>query len=123
VGLGAGLLPRASGRRETALLASYAAVACILYGFLLNLWFWPFLTTDSGFPPELSYVPGAPFAVNITHWLRFDITTSLGFDIPRAVLTVALVVVAGRAVLVALRRASRRAAVDAPVVFESDESA
>jgi energy-coupling factor transport system substrate-specific component len=122
VGLGAGLLPRATGRRETLLLASYAAVACILYGFLMNLWFWPFLTSDSGFPPALSYVPGAPFTVNAVHWLRFDVATSLGFDIPRAVLTVVLVVVAGRAVLVALRRASRRAAFDAPVVFETDES-
>jgi energy-coupling factor transport system substrate-specific component len=87
----------------------------------MNLWFWPF--SDSGFPPGLSYVPGAPFAVNAVHWLRFDVATSLGFDIPRAVLTVVLVVVAGRAVLVALRRASRRAAFDAPVVFETDEGA
>ena len=114
VGLGAGLLPRAQGRREIALLAGYSAFACIAYGFLLNLWFWPFLTTDSGFPEALSYVPGAPFAVNVVHWLRFDVTTSLGFDLPRAALTVALVVVAGRAVLVALRRA----AFDASVVFE-----
>ena len=123
VGLGAGLLPRASGRRETVLLATYSAVACILYGFLLNLWFWPFLTSDSGFPPELSYVPGAPFAENLAHWLRFDVATSLGFDIPRAALTVVLVVVAGRSVLLALRRASRRAAFDAPVVFVGDEDA
>ena len=91
------------------------------YGFLLNLWFWPFLTADDGFPPELSYVPGAPILVNLQHWLRFDLATSLGFDLPRAVLTVVLVLVAGRAVLVALRRASRRAAFEVPVVF-SDES-
>ncbi len=117
IGLGAGLLPRASGRREIALLASYSAVACLAYGFLLNLWFWPFLTTDSGFPPGLSFLPGAPVGVNLQHWLLFNLTTSLGFDLPRAVLTVVLVVVAGRAVLVALRRASRRAAFDAAVVF------
>ncbi|MDA8436125.1 MAG: ECF transporter S component [Actinomycetales bacterium] len=119
IGLGAGLLPRASGRREIALLASYSAVACVLYGFLLNLWFWPFITAAAGFPPELSYVAGAPLVTNLQHWLRFDLATSLGFDIPRAALTVTLVVVAGRAVLVALRRASRRAAFDAPVVFGS----
>ena len=117
IGLGAGLLPRATGRREIALLAGYSAFACIAYGFMLNLWFWPFLTADSGFPPGLSYVAGAPLITNLQHWLRFDVATSLGFDIPRAVLTVTLVVVAGRAVLVALRRASRRAAFDAPVVF------
>ncbi|HOQ54433.1 MAG TPA: helix-turn-helix domain-containing protein, partial [Micropruina sp.] len=49
---------------------------------------------------------GAPAAENLQAWLRFDVATSLGFDIPRAVLTVALVVVAGRVVLVALRRAT-----------------
>jgi energy-coupling factor transport system substrate-specific component len=120
IGLGAGLLPRASGRREIGLLAAYSAVVCVAYGFLLNLWFWPFLTADDGFPPELSYVPGAPLSTNLAHWLRFDLTTSLGFDLPRAALTVVLVLVAGRAVLVALRRASRRAAFDAPVVFAAD---
>ena len=120
IGLGAGLLPRASGRREIGLLAAYSAVVCVAYGFLLNLWFWPFLTADDGFPPELSYVPGAPLSTNLAHWLRFDVTTSLGFDLPRAALTVVLVLVAGRAVLVALRRASRRAAFDAPVVFAPD---
>jgi energy-coupling factor transport system substrate-specific component len=122
IGLGAGLLPRASGRREIGILAAYSAVACVAYGFLLNLWFWPFLTADAGFPPGLSYLAGAPLVVNLQHWLRFDVATSLGFDIPRAVLTVTLVVVAGRAVLVALRRASRRAAFDAPVVFSPTDS-
>ncbi len=122
IGLGAGLLPRATGRREIGLLAAYSAFASIAYGFLLNLWFWPFLTTDAGTAPGLSYVPGAPASDNLVHWLRFDLATSLGFDLPRAALTVALVVVAGRAVLVALRRASRRAAFDVPVVFAATDA-
>jgi energy-coupling factor transport system substrate-specific component len=122
IGLGAGLLPRARGRAEIALLAAYSFVACIAYGFLLNLWFWPFLSADEAMAPGLSYVPGAPAGENLQHWLRFDVATSLGFDLPRAALTVALVVVAGRAVLVALRRASRRAAFDAPVVFEERDA-
>jgi len=118
VGMVAGLLPRATGKRELGLLAVYAAVASLAYGFLLNLWFWPFMTTDASFPPGLSYVPGGDFVVNLQHWLRFSLATSLGFDIPRAALTVALVLVAGRPVLTGLRRASRRAAFEAPVVFE-----
>ena len=52
---------------------------------------------------------------------RSSDVASLGFDLPRAALTVVLVLLAGRAVLVALRRASRRAAFDAPVVFEDAE--
>jgi energy-coupling factor transport system substrate-specific component len=118
VGLGAGLLPRATGRRELGLLAGYAAFASIAYGFLLNLWFWPFITADQGFPPGLSYLPGAPALENLQHWILFSLATSLGYDIPRAVLTVVLVVVAGRPVLTALRRASRRAAFEVPVRFE-----
>jgi len=119
VGLGAGLLPRARGRREIALLAGYSAIACIAYGFVMNLWFWPLLASGEGFSPGMAFVAGAPLSVNLHHWLLFNLATSLGFDLPRAALTVTLVIVAGRAVLVALRRASRRAAFNAPVIFEN----
>lgn len=114
VGLGAGLLPRATGRRELLMLAGYAAVACLAYGFLMNLWFWPF---SEGLPDQLAYVPGAPLGQNLAAWLRFCLVSSLGYDIPRAVLAVVLILVAGRPVLVALRRMSRRAAFEAPVTF------
>jgi energy-coupling factor transport system substrate-specific component len=124
VGLGAGLLPRrVTGRAELALLSAYAFLACVVYGFVLNLWFWPFLTTDSGLSPGLVFSPGAPVAENLANWLRFSLTTSLGYDLPRALLAVALVLVAGRPVLLAVRRASRRAAFDAPVRFADDPPA
>ena len=42
VGLGAGCLPRARGRGEIAMLALYGAVSAYAYGFLMNLWYWPF---------------------------------------------------------------------------------
>jgi energy-coupling factor transport system substrate-specific component len=113
MGFGAGCLPRAGGRAERWLLAAYVAVAALLYGALLNFWFWPFQTTGT----SISYVPGASAGVNLRHFLAFDLTTSLGFDIPRAVLNAVLVLVLGRAVLAALRRAARRAAWDAEVVL------
>lgn len=115
VGLGAGLLPRTRpGWREISLLAGYAAVACLAYGFLMNLWFWPFL--DS-LPPQLAFVPGGAAAENLLTWIRFSLVTSLGYDIPRAALSVALILVAGRPILTALRRMARKAAFDAPVEF------
>lgn len=114
VGLGAGLLPRMSGRREIVMLAGYAALACLAYGFLMNLWFWPFST---GLPEQLAFVPGAPLADNLTAWLRFCVVTSLGYDIPRAILAVVLILIAGQPVLHALRRMSRKAAFETPVVF------
>jgi len=55
---------------------------------------------------------------NLIAWLRFSLVTSLGYDIPRAALTVALILVAGRPVLLALRRMSRKAAFEAAVTFE-----
>ncbi len=121
VGLGAGLLPRAKGKSELVLLTIYGAVACIAYGFLLNLWFWPTVTVSGSLPAAISFVPGAGFIINLRHWLAFCVATSLGFDIPRAILTAVLIIVAGRPILNALRRASRRAAFDVPVSFVSPQ--
>ena len=42
VGLFAGLLPPATGRREVFMLALYGALTGYLFGFMLNLSFWPF---------------------------------------------------------------------------------
>ena len=96
------------------MLAGYAAVSAVLYGTLLNLWFWPFgAGTSTGF----SFSPGAGALVNLHRFVLFDLTTSLGFDISRAVTNAVLVLLLGRPVMAALRRASRRAAFDAPVVY------
>ena len=124
IGLGAGVLGRlpwvrrlAVRRpwREVVIVAGYAALAAIAYGFALNLWFWPF-TIDLA--PQIAFTPGAPVAENLFAWMRFNLITSLGFDVPRALLAAGLVLVAGRGILIALRRASRRAAFDEPIVFQ-----
>jgi energy-coupling factor transport system substrate-specific component len=112
VGWGAGLLPPARGRREVVMLAGYGAVAGLAYGLLLNLSFWPFA----------SFVPGAPVLENLHRFLVFSLATSLGWDIGRAVTNAVLVLVTGRAVLGALRRAARRAAFAAPVEFADPRS-
>ena len=112
-----GCLPRATRPpRDRRCWRRTPPSSALAYGFLLNLWFWPFLTTDSGLPRACPSrrvrrrrEPRALAAVRLA--------TSLGFDLPRAALTLVLVVVVGRPVLLALRRATRRAAFDAPVVF------
>jgi energy-coupling factor transport system substrate-specific component len=114
VGFFAGCLPKASGRREIVLLAAYGCLAGLLYGFLLNLWFWPF---GSSAGTQLEFVYGAPLGENIRRYWGFYLATSLGWDIPRAVGNVMLVWFAGRPVLNALRRASRKAAFGQPVTF------
>ena len=50
IGLGAGLLPRRMfgrpirGAGEIALLAGYGVLAAYVFGALMNMWFWPFVT-------------------------------------------------------------------------------
>ena len=114
VGLGAGLLPRARGRRELGLIVAYGIVASYAYGLLMNLWFWPFaLTTDS----ELAYTAGAPLSDNLRRFGVYVLATSLGWDTGRAITTTVLLVLAGPAVLAVVRRAVRRASFGAPVGF------
>ena len=58
-----------------------------------------------------------PLAENLQRFWAFHVTTSLGFDIPRAIGNAALVLIAGHPVLAALRRAARRASFGAVAEF------
>lgn len=120
VAAGAGLLPRRpAGRAELVMLGAYGVVAGLAYGLVLNLTVWPFLLGDGG--SAVAFVAGDAVVDNLRRFVTFTALTSLGFDVPRAVVTGTLVVVTGRPVLRALRRAGRRAAFDAPVRFDVAE--
>jgi len=106
VGLGAGLLPRARGRAEIALLAGYGVLAGLGYGVALDLAFWPFTT---GLGTGVSFVAGAPVVDNLHRFAVYAASTSLGWDVGRAVTNAVLIVLTGHAVLGTLRRAARRA--------------
>jgi energy-coupling factor transport system substrate-specific component len=113
VGLGAGLLPRRPrGRAEIAMLIGYGVVAAYFVGFLMNLWFWPYLSADT----HLAFVPGDPIVANLRRFGAFTLVTStLGWDTGRAITNALAIGLVGPAVLAVLRRAARRAAFDAPV--------
>lgn len=122
VALGAGLLPWRRGLRwslELPLLCAYTAVASLGYGFILNMSFWPFSTNGD---PAISPIPGAPLATNLAHFVAFSLATSLGWDLGRVITNVTLVLVTGRPVMVALRRAARRASFDARATFDTPVS-
>jgi len=112
-GFFAGCLPGWRGRPEVWLLAAYGLVSGVAYGLLMNMWFWPF----AAYGPEVSFVPGDPLAENLHRYLLFWLTTSLGWDVPRGLLSALLIVLAGRSVIAALRRTARRAAFDARPEF------
>ncbi|GAB3822601.1 ECF transporter S component [Tessaracoccus terricola] len=113
VGLGAGLLPRGvSGRRELWLLIGYGIVAAYVFGALMNLWFWPFISGTSvegaGVGTgSLDYVPGAPLLENLARFGWFTLFTSTaGWDTGRAITTTIALLLLGGPVLGVLRRAS-----------------
>jgi energy-coupling factor transport system substrate-specific component len=117
VAMGAGLLPgaqRLRGRWELLLLAAYGAPAALAYGLVMNLQGWPYI---AGLGSGISFVPGDPLPENLARFAAYVLATSLGWDLPRAALTVVLVLALGGPVLRALRRATRRAAFEAPSEF------
>lgn len=114
VGMGAGLLPRARGRAELALLVVYGVVAAYAYGLVMNMSSWPYTLgiLVPGHEGGLSYVPGDPLGENLARFGVYTLLTSTGsWDTGRAITTTAMVLLLGPAVLATLRRASRRARV------------
>ncbi|MFJ9343905.1 ECF transporter S component [Streptomyces sp. NPDC101733] len=121
--LGAGLLPgpaRIRGRAELAMLAAYGFVGSFAYGTVMNLQGWVIL---QGMGQGISFHPGDPVAENLARFVAYCAATSLGWDLGRAALTVVLTLTVGATLLKALRRATRKAAFDAPVSFDSGAEA
>jgi energy-coupling factor transport system substrate-specific component len=117
VGLFAGFLPHPKRpRAELAVLAAYGIVSALVYGLVLNLWFWPF---GIGAESRVAFVPGGSLAENARHFWAFHVSSSLGFDTIRAVSNTVLLLAVGRPILAALRRAARRAAFGEDAVWTS----
>jgi ABC-type multidrug transport system ATPase subunit len=103
VGAWAGLLPRLRGWAEIGMLCLYGIVASYAFGLVMNLWFWPFAV---GAGTGISYEPGAALPTNLASFLVYSLVTSTAtWDTLRAITTVVGVLVVGRAILSALRRA------------------
>lgn len=109
VGLGAALLPRLTGWREVLLLSAWCFVSAFVYGWLMDLAFWPF-TLGTG--TDASFVAGAPPLQNLRRFLVFNVATSFGWNLMRAIVNVVAIALLGPAMLRILRRASRKAHFD-----------
>ena len=77
----------------------------LLYGALMNLWFWPF----GLYGDRLSFEAGAAPAVNLANYARYYLATSVIWDFGRGIFTFLLLLLAGGPLLRALRRVSRLA--------------
>jgi energy-coupling factor transport system substrate-specific component len=111
MGLAAGWLPsmRRWPRAELLALAVYGAVWGLIYGVILNLWFWPFLApTGLAETDGLYWVPGMAWHETVRRYALFYLVTSFAYDLTRSAATVGLMLALGRSLLVVLRRFQRR---------------
>ncbi len=101
VGLSAGWLPRIRHwpRVEIALLTIFGAIWGLIFGAVMNLWFWPYIVP----PTELSR--GFLF---LRRYATFYFTTSFWWDLGRAGGNAVLILLFGAPLLRLLRRFQRR---------------
>lgn len=105
VGMAAGWLPVWRSRRgQLATLALYGAVCGLLYGALLNLWFWPFAAPGGEVSPGLSWNPELSLVEAAERYLRFYLITSAPYDLFRAAGNVVLILALGAPLLATLER-------------------
>lgn len=94
--------------REVVVLAGFGALWGFLYGAIMNIWFWPFVTG----PAAQYWEPGVSLREVLERYAAFYVATSLIWDGFGAAGNVLLVSVFGLPTLRALRRFQRRFAFD-----------
>lgn len=108
VGAAAGLAGlrrrRAPTWRDVGVLAAVGVVTGYGFGAAMDIWNWTFYSSS----PGLGFEPGMAVGVAMSHFARFYLATSLGFDSFRAVGNVVMVAALGLPVLVALARLRAR---------------
>lgn len=110
VGMLSGLLPELKGHRriEPVMLALWGAVLGLIFGAIMNIWFWPFLMGGgTGFDqgaPGSTWQPGMGVLATLRAYLTFYVVTSLWWDAWRAAGNALLLLLFGGAILRVLRR-------------------
>lgn len=90
------------GYRARAFSAIFGA---LLFGLLMDLQFWPIAL---GSQTQLSYSSDLSVGENIHRFIIFHFTTSMAWDIPRAIVTTVLVLTLGAPLSKALLRAKKK---------------
>lgn len=104
VGLGAGWLPHPQRREwQVALLTGYGALWGLLFGALLNLYFWPYFSGGPG-----GWIAGLAPLEALRRYAIFYAVTSLGWDALRAAGNLALLLALAAPLLRVLERFQRR---------------
>jgi len=89
---------------EVVVLAIFAGLWGLIYGAIMNVWFWPFAVG----PAEQYWQPGITVGDTLRRYAAFYLATSLVWDVVRALSNGLLTLAFGAPTLRALRRFKRR---------------
>ncbi len=108
VGLLSGWLPHLARRPrlEAALIATWGLGLGLIFGALMNVWFWPYVFGAG--QSEIYWQPGLPLAETVKRYALFYAVTSLWWDLGRAAGNFLLLLLFAAPVLRLLRRFQRR---------------
>jgi energy-coupling factor transport system substrate-specific component len=101
--------------REVLILAAFGGMWGLVYGAIMNIWFWPYA---SG-PVEQYWQPGVALAETLKRYAFFYVATSLAWDAMRSTGNVIFILAAGLPTLRALRRFRKRFAFDYRPAYET----
>lgn len=105
IGMSAGWLPKLESMRlRVSMLAGFGAIWGLLFGAIMNLWFWPLSTPGIDIDTGLYWNPDLGIAETMRRYGGFYLTTSLVFDLTRSIANVVLMLVLGAPVLRLLDR-------------------
>lgn len=98
-------LLRGQGRRlEVSVLAAFGAFWGLVYGMIMNIWFWPY----AGGTVDQYWQPALPLFETLRRYAVFYLATSLTWDLFRSLTNIALLVAFGLPTLKVLRRFQQR---------------
>jgi energy-coupling factor transport system substrate-specific component len=89
---------------ETILLAIFGAFWGMLYGWIINLWFWPFFGASVG----QTYLQTASFSENLSRYAAYYLATSLIWDITRSIGNVFIILFFAKPVFSIFKRFQKR---------------
>ena len=108
VGLLSAWLPdmRRLGRAEALLLAVWGFVLGLIFGAIMNIWFWPFVMAPTG--SDMYWSAGIGLLESLKRYAVFYGVTSLWWDLARAAGNFLLILLFGGPILKVLRRFQAR---------------
>jgi len=108
IGLTSGLLPdlRRWKVAELVMLATWVALWGFIFGAIMNLWFWPYMSGVQAQAGQ-AWVPGLQLREGLRRYAAFYVATSVWWDAWRAVGNAGLVLFLGTPLLKVLRRFER----------------